>query len=103
MHMRKPSPPGAIASSFLCAVASAGATFTSIGYAMANSETGMAVTLGLGGAAALAGSALSFYATLPPQRITRPLLLTTSTLGLLANVAAGALTIFFAVIYRWNW
>jgi hypothetical protein len=99
--MNKPSRPGATAASILCALTSVGATLTSIGYAMVNSETGMAMTLGLGAAVALLGMSLSLFAVAPPRRI--PLvLLTTSTLGLLANVAAGALAVFFAVVYRWN-
>jgi ABC-type arginine transport system permease subunit len=65
---------------------------------MANSHTGMAVTLVVAAAAALAGLALGVYGFHGKDR---PLRLTTAALGLLGSAATGVLTLVFVLFYRW--
>jgi hypothetical protein len=96
--MRIPSPAGVAGWSLACALASYTAAIGSVGYAMANSRTGMCVSVAVAAAAALIGIALAVSGFRGKYR---PVRLTAASVGLLGSAAAGVLTLVLALSYRW--
>jgi hypothetical protein len=96
--MRIPSPAGAAGWSLACALTSYVAATWSVGFAMANSRTGMGVSVAVAAAASLVGVALAVYGFRGKYR---PVRLTAASLGLLGSAVAGVLTLVLALSYRW--